>query len=666
MSYKRALQTEDILQLNVVSDPQFTPDGQAFTYTLTTINEQNEYESQLMYQKLKEKQTIPWTFHSSKNSKLRFPPDGKRAVFQSTRSGRPQLWLLHTDGGEAEQLTTFRHGAMNPMWSRDSQHIFFTASLEHDDDIHNQTEPSIEEEKKEKEAKKKQPFMINRLKYKSDAQGFHNDTRSQIIRLSIDDSSLLQITDGDADYRLQDISPDGTTLLYTANLSDHADYELNNDLYCFQIITKETNKLTDGKGVYHDARFSPDGSKIACFGHEFAYKGASLTQLYLFDIKTKERSCLSSDWDIEIGDAMIGDTRLGESQIGPVWNEDSSKIFFIVTDQGSTGLHAASIYGKKEEIYKDNNHIFGFAYNKHCQCFILGISSPTNPGEFYLLHDNGSLEALTDHNRSFLQEIALQEPEELSIQTEDNWQVQGWLLRPYAFIEGKKYPTILEIHGGPHAMYGQTFFFEMQLLAAKGYVVLYTNPRGSHGYGQSFVNACRGDYGGGDYRDVMTAVDDAIQTFSFIDTQRLGVTGGSYGGFMTNWIVGHTNRFKAAVTQRSISNWLSFYGVSDIGFFFTEWEHGVNLLDDPTKLWEFSPLKYAANVETPLLILHGELDYRCPIEQGEQLFITLKHLKKEVEFIRFPNANHELSRSGEPNMRMERLQHMLRWFDTYL
>ncbi|SHH03166.1 S9 family peptidase [Virgibacillus chiguensis] len=666
MHDKRALQTEDILQLNVVSDPQFTPDGQAFTYTLTTIHEQNEYESQLMYQNLKEKQTTPWTFHSSKNSKLRLSPDGKRAVFQSTRSGRPQLWLLHTDGGEAKQLTTFRYGAMDPMWSKDSQHIFFTAPLEHDDDIHNQTEPSKEEEKKEKEAKKKQPFMINRLKYKSDARGFHDDTRSQIIRLTIDNSSLLQITDGDADYRLQDISPDSTTLLYTANLNDHADYELNNDLYCFQMFTKETTKLTDGKGIYHNARFSPDGSKIACFGHEFAYKGASLTELYLFDIKTKEKSCLSSDWDIEIGDAMIGDTRLGESEIGPVWNEDSSKIFFIVTNQGATELHAASIYGKKEEIYKDNNHIFGFAYNKHCQCFILGISSPTNPGEFYLLHDNGSLEALTDHNCAFLKEIALQEPEELSIQTEDNWQVQGWVLRPYAFIEGKKYPTILEIHGGPHAMYGQAFFFEMQLLAAKGYVVLYTNPRGSHGYGQSFVNACRGDYGGGDYRDVMTAVDDAIEKFSFIDTERLGVTGGSYGGFMTNWIVGHTNRFKAAVTQRSISNWLSFYGVSDIGFFFTEWEHGVNLLDDPTKLWEFSPLKYAANIETPLLILHGELDYRCPIEQGEQLFITLKHLKKEVEFIRFPNANHELSRSGDPNMRMERLQHMLRWFDTYL
>ncbi|KNE21900.1 S9 family peptidase [Virgibacillus pantothenticus] len=666
MSLKRALQVDDMLQLNVVSDPQFTPDGRAFTYTMTTINDQNEYESQLMYQRLKDKHATPWTFHASKNSNLRFSPDGKRAVFQSTRSGRPQLWLIHTDGGEAKQLTTFRHGATNPIWSKDGKHVFFTAFLEADDDIHNQKEPTKEEEQKEKEQKQKKPLIVNRITYKSDARGFHDQKRAQIIMLTIYDEALYQLTEADADHVLQDISPDGTTLLYAANLTDNADYELTNDLYCLHLMTKATSKLTDGKSTYDKAVFSPDGSKIASFGHEFAYKGASLTELYVFDIKTKERTCLSKDWDVELGDAMIGDTRLGESESGPIWNEDSSKIFFIATDQGATEFHAASIDGGNEVIYKQNNHIFGFSYDKYSNSFILGMSRPTNPGEFYLLQEDGTLEPMTDNNRTFLRDVDLQEPEELLIQTEDNWEVQGWLLRPYGFTEGKKYPTILEIHGGPHAMYGQTFFFEMQLLAAKGYVVLYTNPRGSHGYGQAFVNACRGDYGGGDYRDIMAAVDYAMHQYSFIDEQRLGVTGGSYGGFMTNWIVGHTNRFKAAVTQRSISNWLSFYGVSDIGFFFTEWEHGVNLLDDPAKLWEFSPLKYAKNVETPLLILHGELDYRCPIEQGEQLFITLKHLKKEVEFVRFPHANHELSRSGNPDMRIERLNHIIRWFDTYL
>lgn len=223
------------------------------------------------------------------------------------------------------------------------------------------------------------------------------------------------------------------------------------------------------------------------------------------------------------------------------------------------------------------------------------------------------MKQLTDANKDYLNRVTLSEPEEIQFTTSDGWPIQGWLLRPYGFKEGKKYPFVLEVHGGPHAMYGQTYFHELQLLAAKGYVVLYTNPRGSHGYGQKFVDACRGDYGGKDYRDLMEAVDYALKSYSFIDETRMGVTGGSYGGFMTNWIVSHTNRFKAAVTQRSISNWLSFYGVSDIGFFFTKWEHGYNLLENPEKLWDFSPLKYAKNVETPLLILHGEQDLRCPI-----------------------------------------------------
>src|SRR5699024_7473620 len=201
---------------------------------------------------------------------------------------------------------------------------------------------------------------------------------------------------------------------------------------------------------------------------------------------------------------------------------------------------------------------------------------------------------------------------------------------------------------------------------AKGYVVLYTNPRGSHGYGQKFVDAVRADYGGKDYTDLMSAVVYVLENYSFIDETRLGVTCGSYGGFTTYWILGHTCRFKAVVTKRSIVNWLSFYCVNYIGYFFIKWGLGHNLLEDPKKLWEFSPLKYVENVKTPLLILHGELDFRCPIEQGEQLFIALKHLRKDVEFVRFPGANHELSRSGHPDMRVERLNHILRWFDTYL
>ena len=239
-------------------------------------------------------------------------------------------------------------------------------------------------------------------------------------------------------------------------------------------------------------------------------------------------------------------------------------------------------------------------------------------------------------------------------------------MKPVGFEAGKKYPLIVEVHGGPHMMYSNAFMHEFQVLTAKGYGVLYINPRGSHGYGQAFVDAVRGDYGGGDYHDIMDATNFAINHFDWIDEDRLGVTGGSYGGFMTNWIVGHTNKFKAAATQRSISNWVSFYGVSDIGYFFTEWEHKTNKLDDIDKLWEISPLRYVNNIETPLLILHSEKDYRCPIEQGEQLYVALKHQDKPTRFVRFPESNHELSRNGDPALRISRLNEIIEWFDTYI
>ncbi|WP_163971404.1 S9 family peptidase [Oceanobacillus halotolerans] len=662
---KRPITAEDFMKIAVYSDPQLAPDHQSYAFVSTNVNDKKEYESHLFVQNLATNDVRQWTFGDSKDSHPRFSPDGKTLVFQSNRSGVPQLWLLHTDGGEAKQLTTFKHGAMNPEWSSDGKYIIFSAPLDHDDDVKNQKEQSKEERQKEQEEKSKQPLVVNRLKYKSDAKGFHDDKRVQLIQYDVENETFTQLTSGDVDHHLEDISPDGKTILLTANRNEDADFEQTLDLFTLDIATKELTKLTDSKGTYANGRFSRNGEKIASFGHEYEYDGATLNNLYVFDIKSGERTCLSSDWDIQLGDAMIGDTRLGQSNVGPVWSKNDDRLFFLVTDQGATGLYQVSLSGDLDKLYNDDNHVFGFAYNDDAESFVIGISNPIDPCNFYQLQGS-ELTQLTNANADFLEEVALSEPETLTITAEDGWEIQGWLLRPYGFEEGKKYPFILEIHGGPHAMYGQSFFHEMQLLAAQGYVVLYTNPRGSHGYGQKFVDAVRSDYGGSDYIDLMSAVDYALENFSFIDETRLGVTGGSYGGFMTNWIVSHTNRFKAAVTQRSISNWLSFYGVSDIGYFFAKWELGYRLLEDPEKLWDFSPLKYAANVETPLLIVHSEQDYRCPIEQGEQLFMTLKQLRKEVEFVRIPNANHELSRGGKPELRVERLNHICRWFEQYL
>lgn len=664
---KRAVKADDFTKLNVYSDPQISSDQKGFAFISTMINEDKKYHSTINYYALAKKKTIEWTYTDKRDSHPRFSPCGEYIVFQSNRSGRPQIWLMRTDGGEAKQITTFTYGATTPHWSKDGQKIIFTAPLAPDADVATQKELSEEKYKQEQQAKQEKPLIVKRLKYKSDAQGFHDDKRLQIVMYDINKETFTQLTSGDFHHQYEDISPDGQHILFSGNLNDTEDYEVKSYLYTVHTSTKKIEKVTPEEGAFGQAKYSPTGKYIAYSGHEFAYKGATLTELYVLDLQTKERVCLSESWDFAVGDYMIGDTRLGTSNSGPIWSADEKEIYFIGTRDGATGLFSVNLKKELTTLYENNNHVFGFSYLENNDSFVLGISSPTNPGDFYLLEKGSNqLEQLTKANETYFNEVELSEPEELTITAKDGWDIQGWLLKPYDYQEGKKYPFVLEVHGGPHAMYGQTYFHEMQLLAAKGYVVLYTNPRGSHGYGQKFVDAVRGDYGGSDYTDLMTAVDTALENYSFIDKDRLGVTGGSYGGFMTNWIVGQTNRFKAAVTQRSISNWLSFYGVSDIGYFFTKWELGIDLLEDPTKLWDFSPLKHASNVETPLLILHGELDFRCPIEQAEQLFITLKKQKKDVEFVRFPGANHELSRSGDPKMRIERLNHICRWFDKYL
>ena len=663
MNKKRNLTAEDLFNIEVYSDPQTSPTGEGYVFVSTTINEEKEYDAHLFFQNFVTKEVNQWTFGNVKNSYPRFSPCGKYLAFQSDRTGVPQIWVLRTDGGEATQITTFKNGAETPHWSKDGKYIIFTAMLAKNDCVKNQQELTVAESITERDEASKRPIIINELKHKKDAVGFFDDKRRQLVQYDIEAKTFKQLTKEFSDHYFEDISPDGNQILFSANFDDALGEETLH-LYSLDIKANSVTKLTKGMGTCYHARFSPSGKKIVSFGHEFAYYESTINELYVFDIETGKRTCISESWDMQLDDYTIGDTRLGQSTTGPVWSKDEKKIFFIATHFGSTALYSVDLQGNLEILNKNDHHLFGFSYNEIDGSFIVGISTPTMPNNFYKLTSN-KLEQLTEANK-FLEKVALSEPETISVKSEDGFDIQGWLLRPYEFNEQNKYPFILEIHGGPHAMYGYTFFHEMQLLAAKGYAVLYTNPRGSHGYGQQFAHGTYGDYGGGDYRDLMLSVDYVLERYDFIDKNRLGVTGGSYGGFMTNWIVGHTNRFKVAVTQRSISNWLSMFGTSDIGYFFCKWELGVDLLDSPEKLWDFSPLKYTKNIETPLLILHSEKDLNVSIEQSEQLFTTLKFLGKEVEFIRFPNENHELSRSGNPQARLERLHHICRWFEKYL
>ncbi|SDY49591.1 Dipeptidyl aminopeptidase/acylaminoacyl peptidase [Evansella caseinilytica] len=658
----RALTVEDLRTFNVINEPQLSPDGSCFAFVKQYITDEDEYISHLYVQSTMEQESKQWTFGEGRVGFPRFSPDGRWLVYAAAKgkNAKQQLYLLSMDGGEARQITTLENGASKPIWSPDSKQILFTTAYKVNE------APDLEKKPNDQpEEKKPEPLVVEKLVYKSDAAGFLDGKRQQLAIYQLDTGKLTFLTKADVDHEPGNWSPDGSKIVYSAN--KEGDEQFISDLYVLDVQSQQAEKLTDSTGFFGSGNFSPDGKTIACFGHEKEYLGATLTRLWTIDIETKERICLTKGHDIYITDAMIGDLRSGHPNPGPVWSADGQKLYATASAHGDTNFCSVDLSGEITELFSGKHHVYGYNINVEENLAVLSVSTPTNPGDIYLFDlDTNKATKVTDVNREWLADLHLSSPEEIRFKSTDGWEVQGWVLKPYGFDKANKYPAILEIHGGPHAMYGNTFFHELQLLAAKGYFVLYSNPRGSHGYGQQFVNACRGDYGGKDYQDLMNFVDATVEKYTAVDTERLGVTGGSYGGFMTNWIVSHTNRFKAAATLRSISNWVSFYGVSDIGYFFTEWEIGSDVLQDPEKLWQHSPLKYVNKIETPLLILHGEQDYRCPMEQAEQLFIALKHRGQETRFVRFPNANHELSRSGPPHLRIARLQELVSWFDSYL
>lgn len=660
---KRGMLAEDLYRLTFVNNPELSPEGDRVAFVQATIDTEREYRSHLYVQSVHGGMPIQWTYGNVRDSSPRWSPDGTQLAFVSNRSGQPQIWLISTQGKEARQLTNCKHGAKNPVWSPDGGFILFSTPLAAGESVQEEACPDGQ-----KAVQNKQPMVVERLKYKSDQLGFLDGKYCQLAVIEVRTGELRQLTDGNFDHGIGAWSFDGTRIAFSANRTDDPDRSFTSDVCVISLGDGTVQQLTNSTGAFTQPVWSPDGTQLACLGHQLEYDGATLSRIWTIDVQSGDLRCVTADWDVQAGDVAIGDMRSGHAEQGALWAADGKGLYFLASDRGNTSLYYTTLDGDVSLVVGGERQVFALTMDRLRHTAVLGISDPSNPGDLYhVTLAEGTERRLTSANQQVLDEVTLSLPEPIAFTAPDGWTVHGWIMKPIGFQDGQKYPLILEIHGGPHAMYANTFFHEMQVLAAKGYAVLFTNPRGSHGYGQQFVDACRGDYGGKDYLDLMSAVDFVLNQFDFIDETRLGVTGGSYGGFMTNWIVGQTNRFKAAATQRSISNWLSFYGVSDIGYFFAEWEIHGNLYANPEKLWSHSPLRHVANIETPLLILHGERDYRCPIEQAEQLFVALKHQNKApVKFVRFPGANHELSRSGDPELRVARLNYIADWFATYL
>ncbi|WP_202080375.1 alpha/beta hydrolase family protein [Caldalkalibacillus salinus] len=668
---KRAITAEDLLKFKFVGDPQTSPDGTRVAYVLTQIDgEKDGYYSSIYVTDL-EDEGRPYTYQYKADQLIRdttpkWSPNGKTLAFLSNRTGKKQIWLLPVDGGEAKPLTDVPNGVLEYQWSPDGKRMVITTKGDAETTSDTQTNATGEDSGRH-EDKKSDVIEITRLRYKADGVGIHDDKRKQVYLFSIEDQTWTRLTDETYDFTQPSFSPDGKKVLYVGSKDQDIEERQIPSLWQFDLATGEENLLYEGNGIITSPTYSPDGQWVAFAGHNRGWMSSGNVEVWLVPTTGGKAHKLTSDLDHPVGNLVGVDAKYDTAVLRLIWSPDSQDIYFYATVGGDCKLFKTNIEGQvSEALTPAQANVSSFdLINEQRAVVVLGHPQSTGDLVVQDLDSVDERQQLTDWNGPLLSEIALSEPEQIKYTSTDGLEIEGWLLKPYPFQEGQQYPLILQIHGGPHTAYGNGLHHEMQLMAAKGYVVLYTNPRGSHGYGHDFVRAVVGDYSGMDYEDLMAGVDYVIENKDYVDTDQLFVTGGSYGGYMTNVIVTKTDRFKAAVTQRSICNWHSFYGTSDIGYFFTWYQHGkADLWADEEKLLAISPLRYAKNVQTPTLIVHSEEDLRCPMEQAEQWYVALKRLGVETKFVRFPDENHDLSRSGKPQHRLERLDHIINWFEA--
>lgn len=647
---KRPISIDDLFELHLVNEPHISPEGQRVVFSVTQLDKDGDrYRAAIWVLDLESGEQTRLTSGRHRDDKPRWSPDGRWIAFTSDREddGGPkgQLWLLSAEGGEPTRLTSFENSVEDVAWSPDSQSILLVTQVR-------------QGEKPATDVK-----VLRSARFRVDGNGWVNDLYRQIMLVDVETGDHRQLTDGPYEHRQPAWSPNGYEIALSSSRRERWEFHPNRDIYLLKLESGAIRQVTDGQGAWGFPAFSPDGTRIACYGSSRLDTEFPRTEIFIVSTEGGEPESITADFDRSFTDGVASDV-ISYSGRAPVWL-DGGHVAAIFSDRGAV---RPAIVGVDELSVRQ---IGSGAERLGCinitkDGFICCQATQTVPSELiWRSRDGRETHRLTSFNEEWRAGKALVQPEEIVVESEPGVEVHCWLMRPPDFEEGKQYPLLLQIHGGPFGMYGESMMHEYQLLASQGYLVLYTNPRGSIGYGDSYAEALEHRWGEVDMPDLMAAVD-AVIARGIVDESRMGVLGGSYGGFMTNWVIGHTDRFAAAVTMRTVTDLISAFGTDDIFYADNNATFGGTPWEVPDVFGKYSPITYVDSMRTPLLIIHSEEDYRCPIGQSEQLFTALKRLGREVEFLRVPDESHSLSRSGKPSRRVARLEHIVRWLNQYL
>ena len=663
----RRITAEDLYRFQLISEPRISPDGNLAVFTQHRIDPKKEKKhSNLWVVTTNNGEPRQFTHGDQSDTRPRFRSDGTQIAFLSNRSdeNQAQIYLVPVDGGEAQRLTDLEGTIEAFEWSPNGDSLLLQFRAKDPDQI----------EREKDETKKELGVVcrhITRVFFKQDAIGFLPQARWHLLVVDAHTGETQQLTEGDVCDECDPAwSPDGKMIAFCSNRTQDPDLDPDAaDLFTIPVAGGAMKKIPTPVGPKWSPSFSPDGAWLAYFGHEGKGRDWKQTRLWIVPSGGDgEARSLTADYDFNASAWTINDMG-GLPQMPPTWSTDGKTIFFQVAHHGNTVLKSVSVEGdspRVADVIDEEGVVGAFSFDRQGKNLVYFHADAKDPGQVWHREAaSGRSRVLTRVNEALLREIDLGEIEEVWFKGAAGNDLQGWILKPPGFDPSTRYPSILEIHGGPRVQYGNFFMHEFYVLAARGYVVTFCNPRGGQGYGEEHCRAIDNNWGTADYDDLM-AWTDVVAAKPYIDPDRMGVTGGSYGGYMTNWIIGQTDRFKAAVTQRSVSNLISMYGSSDFN-----WAFQTEFADAPPwenldNYWRQSPMKHIANAKTPTLVIHSEQDLRCAIEQGEQVFVALKRLGVETEMVRFPDEPHGLSRQGRTDRRIARLSHILRWFDRYL